>query len=506
MVLRRWVLAGAALMMLNEGCTFDPTQVEKPQSRAAPPAGALSEAVEARVAALPQGFDTALIPLVDGNEALGARLRAIEAAENTIDLKTFLIKPDLAGSLIAVALFEAAERGVAVRLLYDDVFTTARDDQIAKLDSHPNIELRSFNPMSRNAPVVMNFLLDFGRVNRRMHNKAMIVDGALAIVGGRNLADEYYQINTSHEFADFDLLLAGPPVAELARAFDLYWNDPYAVPLAAFETTDPADLRAAVAAFRANANSEEADIYDRAVSSRRLDEALRGLLPPLPGRAEVVVDDPEKLRRRPGAGPYDVAEALYRTISAAEREVLVITPYFVPRDYGADIFEALVARGVRVRVVTNSLASTNHAYVHGGYRPYRERLMAVGVEFYEVREDAPRLTGGHDTPLTMHSKLVVVDDDRVFVSSTNVDPRSIRQNSEIGVVITSPALAGGILRNVAPVFADYTFALSRGPDGETVWDYRGATGPERFTREPGASLLARIVARVTQWLPVESQL
>jgi putative cardiolipin synthase len=503
MVLRAFLIAVLGLGLV--GCTHVPFDAPRTVSRAAPASGELAAAVERRVDALPAG-DTALVPLVDGNLALGTRLRMIEAAQHSVDIKTFLIKPDIAGSLIWLELHEAAERGVRVRLLFDDVFTTAADNQIAELDSHPNVEIRAFNPLSRNSLVPVNFLLDFARVNRRMHNKAMIVDGALAIVGGRNFADEYFQINTSSEFADFDLLVAGAPVDDLSAAFDLYWNDPLAVPMAALEQSDGAALREAVAAFEARTTPERVDIYERAVTSDHLSDILSGSLPPLHGTSRVVVDTPEKLRVPPGKGPYVVGEELYQTMNRASRDVLVITPYFVPEDYGAAFFERLVQRGVRVRIVTNSLAATNHAYVHGGYAPYRDRLLEAGVEFLEVRADAPKLLAGHDTPLTMHTKLAVVDDRIVFVGSTNVDPRSIRQNSEIGMVIDSPALAGDILERVEAVQGDYTFALAPDGKGGILWRYDGKSGSEVFTSEPGASIWARLVATITGWLPVESQL
>jgi putative cardiolipin synthase len=207
----------------------------------------------------------------------------------------------------------------------------------------------------------------------------------------------------------------------------------------------------------------------------------------------------------PGDGPYHVAETLYQTLNRAQREVIVFTPYFVPEDYGAAFFERLAARGVRVRIVTNSLASTNHPYVHGGYARYRERLLEAGVEILEVRADAPKLLGGHDTPLTMHTKLAVIDDRTVFVGSTNIDPRSIRQNTEFGVVIDSPDLAQRILDRIEVAAPDHVFSVVRDDDG-LQWIYDGSSGREVYASEPGASWGAKLVAAITRMLPVESQL
>ena len=494
-----------ACLLLVMGCTYVPFDAPREVSRALPSEGTAA----AGTSALLTGGDServALVPLASGNDALGARLRMIESAERSIDIKTFLIKPDTAGTLIWLKLYEAAERGVRVRLLFDDVFTTARDEQIATLDAHPNVEIRAFNPLSRNSPTAVNFLLDFGRVNRRMHNKAMITDGAFAIIGGRNIADEYYQIGIDHEFADFDLFVAGGPVQDLSSAFDLYWNDPWTLPLSAIATVEDAPLADALERFRSREASDEVRVYQRALESTYLADVRAGRIPYFEGRARVVVDDPAKLRTPPDEGPFDIGVELYQTMNRAKREVLVLTPYFVPEDYGAAYFEALARRGVRVRIVTNSLASTNHAYVHGAYARYRDRLLRAGVEFLEVRSDAAKLVGAAEADLTMHTKLVVVDNRLLFVGSPNLDPRSIRQNTEIGMVIDSPALAGNIRDRVDDVAADYAFKVAIDESGETTWLYEGASARELRRKEPLASGWRVFVATVAGWLPIESQL
>ncbi|WP_425092330.1 phospholipase D family protein [Tropicimonas sp. S265A] len=485
------------------GCTAVPFDPDLPVERALPADDTRLARDTARLFR-GQGMDKVRVaPLVDGNDALGARLRMIEAAERSIDVKTFLIKPDMAGGLMWLALLEAADRGVRVRLLYDDVFTSARDDQIASLDAHPNVDIRAFNPLSRNSTTAMNFVLDFARVNRRMHNKAMIVDGSLAVIGGRNIADEYYQIETDSEFADFDLLVIGAPVKDLSAAFDLYWNDAWSVPMARLADGDIAPLREAQVLFRSAAASEAAEIYDRAVNSTYLRDLLDGRVETFAGSARVVVDDPEKLRTPPGQGPFVVGDSFYNTLMRAQSEVLIITPYFVPEPYGAEVFEALVARGVHVRVTTNALSATNHAYVHGGYAPYRDRLIKAGVEFLEVRPDGPSLVAGVETPLVLHTKLAIVDDQTLFVGSANIDPRSIRQNTEVGMVIESATFAQRFLEFFDPVIEDYAFAVQADANGNPVWQYRGEAVSGS---EPGASAWRKITATIAGWLPVEWQL
>ena len=501
--LRSFLYAAIALQLI--ACTYVPFDVQREVSVAISPEGTRAALTATRLTGGGEE-DVILAPLADGNDALGARLGMIESAERSIDIKTFLIKPDVAGTLIWLKLYEAAERGVRIRLLYDDVFTSATDDQIATLDAHPNVEIRVFNPLSRNSILAVNFLLDFGRVNRRMHNKAFIVDGSFAIIGGRNYADEYFQIGIDHEFADFDLFVAGEPVRELSSAFDLYWNDPWTVPLSSLASSSDLPAAQALQSFRKRADTDEVQIYQRAIASRYLADLRSGRVPVFEGRAHVIVDDPDKLRAPPEVGPYAVGNALLQTINLARHDVLVMTPYFVPEEYGALFFEDLVTRGVHVRIATNSLASTNHAYVHGAYARYRDRLSAAGVEFIEARADAAILTGSADAPLTMHTKLVIVDDRYLFVGSPNFDPRSIRQNAEVGMVIDSPDLALSIRERVDEIAKDYAFRYETGSNGAAIWRYDGTQQQEVFTREPLASFWRTFIATVAGLLPIESQL
>ncbi|MEM6578594.1 MAG: phospholipase D family protein, partial [Pseudomonadota bacterium] len=422
-----------------------------------------------------------------------------------------LAKPDLAGSLVGLELFKAAERGVRVRLLVDDAFTKSKDRDLAAFDAHPNIEVRIFNPMSRNSIKAMGYLLDFGRVNRRMHNKAFIVDGHMAIIGGRNIADEYFQIDTSSEFADFDLFVAGPVVDDLGAGFDTYWSDRWSVPVASlYAGASDEEVRAAIAAFDSRAQSPEADIYRRARESRYLSDLREGRIKPVSGTATAVVDPPGKLRLRQGGTRQDTARKLMTAMDRARSDIVLLTPYFVPEAYGAEFFARLAQRGVRVRVVTNSLASTNHPYVHGGYTPYRRTLLKAGIELYEIRADAAQHLGlvPMDSPLklTMHTKVVVIDDDQVFISSMNWDPRSIKLNSELGLLIDSPSLNRDLRSGIDDGIDDFTFRVGLFEDGRLVWDDLSGDPVLRRFDEPGASGFEKFIADVTTLLPVEGQL
>ncbi|MGR3661275.1 MAG: phospholipase D-like domain-containing protein, partial [Paracoccaceae bacterium] len=218
-----------------------------------------------------------IAPLSSGNDALGVRLRMIEQAEHALDLQYFLIKPDSAAVLISAKLLEAADRGVRIRFLLDDVFTTVKDSELAQLDSHPNIEIRIFNPLSRNTAGFMNYLLDFSRVNRRMHNKSIVVDNAMAVIGGRNIADEYFQIGTDTIFADFEMFIIGPAVQDISATFDLFWNDEYAVPIRALYTREvEATPDASELAIAVVDGHSVPDIYQHAINSTYLNDISAG--------------------------------------------------------------------------------------------------------------------------------------------------------------------------------------------------------------------------------------
>ena len=490
-------------------CTYVPFDAPR-EPRPAPGNSGRTHA-ERRIAEVrsSRAGQTAFYPLVAGNDALGARLSLIAAAESQIDIQTFLIKPDSAAALISLALIEAADRGVNVRLLVDDVFTTASDAQIAYLAAHPRISVRLFNPLSRQSPKAMNYLIDFGRVNRRMHNKAFIVDRGVAVIGGRNIADEYYQVDTTTEFADFDLFMAGPAVSDLTHAFEIFWSDRWSVPAGAFwpKEVDPAEVRAGLE-MRAAAGA--AGVYRRAMGSTYLQDLRSGAVPATWGRARVVSDLPRKLRVSPGPGERRVGDALVQRLVAAKTQVTVISPYFVPRAWGADLFTELAQRGVRVRIVTNSLAANNHPYVHGGYLRHRKALLEAGVELYEVRADVLERLGetapGSDTQLTMHTKLIIIDEDTSFVGSLNFDPRSININSEMGVFIDGPHAARGFLAAIEEDLKKYAFRVMRTEQGALrwVWSYDNRT--EVFSSDPGASLLRKATAGIAAVLPIEGQL
>ncbi len=500
----RRVLTGAALVCL-QACSGAPLDQNTTvtQARDAPHSTLVSSA-----RGLSRG-QAGFVPLSDGDQALGARLRLIEGAQDTLDLQYFLMKPDLGGALIADALLKAADRGVRVRLLLDDFFTTVDDSSLSLIDAHDNIAVRIYNPAARPWPKPLGMALEFSRVNRRMHNKSFTADQAFAIIGGRNIADEYFQLNTSSEFADFDLLVVGPPVREIGEEFDLYWNDGWAVPLSSlYERASAQELRDARAELAAELKPAR-QVYEDAVENPYIREIGSSAVPIYRGQVELVVDPPQKLKQPVRGGPRPLAETLLAQMRDAKREVILLTPYFVPEDYGARLFSDLAQRGVRVRIVTNSLAATNHAYVHAGYRRHRAALLRAGVELYELRADSLQELGlvpaESEVGVVMHTKLAVIDD-TVFVGSLNLDPRSIKQNAELGLFMESQRFAQEILSDLEQGLVDYTYRIALDDNERLQWRYEQ---PDQITikaTEPGATFWKQLVVGITALLPVEQQL
>ncbi|WP_193139350.1 phosphatidylserine/phosphatidylglycerophosphate/cardiolipin synthase family protein [Meridianimarinicoccus sp. MJW13] len=493
------------------GCAPVPLDAPKPVSRALVSDGStmLQRIARTHTSDNPDG-DSSLVTLEDGNIALGARLRLIERAERTLDLQYFLMKPDLGSALVLTALLDAADRGVRVRVLLDDVFTTMSDDALGLLDVHPGIEVRIFNPSPRPGWKAAGFVTDFNRVNRRMHNKSFVADGSWAIVGGRNIADEYFQIDTSSEFADFEMLVIGPAVQGISASFDHYWNDGWSVPIGQLQRDPSPEELAEVRANLVARLKPARNVYEGAVNDPFFKRLSAGQIPSFTGRVEVVVDDPAKLKVPVPEGQKILAQDLLTRMKNAKKRVVLLTPYFVPEDYGARLFSDLAERGVRVQIVTNSLGSTNHAYVHAGYRRHREALLAAGVELYEIRSDTPQALGlvpeGDETGLVMHTKLAVIDDDAVFVGSLNLDPRSIKQNTEFGTFVRSRAFAGAVwsaLDNDLPL---YTYRVVAGPDGDLLWYYDAPGAASVTDREPGATAWKNFVVGLTAFLGIEEQL
>jgi putative cardiolipin synthase len=413
-------------------------------------------------------------PLSKGFDAFGARLALMAAAEASIDAQYFLMKPDNAGLVFGGKLLEAAGRGVRVRLLLDDIFTTVDDVDLAMLDNHPNIEVRIFNPISRKGVYAFNYVGHFSLANRRMHNKAFIVDNQIAVVGGRNIAAEYYQLETTGEFLDFDMVAAGPIVREVSTEFDTYWNHELAVPMAAlYQEKDQAKMEESRATLLQEMSEAGDTIYADAINTELMKQFFAHTLPPYIAEATLLTDKPEKLLVEVSDDQQILVNALRDAMDSAEQEIYIFTPYFIPRKRGIEFIQQLRARGIRIVILTNSLATNNHTSVHSAYATYRKDLLRAGVELWEARADAAKITDpdGNTTleSLTLHTKGILIDRKRIFVGSLNLDPRSIDINTEMGLLIESPEMGAQLADSSSENIAAIAYQLKLDDNNKISW-------------------------------------
>jgi cardiolipin synthase C len=501
----------AILLILVAACAGVPFDYPKTPSQAI----AISPATAAGEIALEwrqrHGKLSGFVALSDGIDGLGARLKLMEAAQRSIDAQYFIIKKDDAGRLFVGKMLRAADRGVRVRLLVDDIFSPGADQSFTLMDSHPNIEVRLFNPLTRQSFRYWSYLVDFNRANRRMHNKSFTVDNAMTIVGGRNIGAEYFELNQDAKFDDFEVLALGPVVEQVSAGFDEFWNSELSVPVAAFNiSVDPAELDTWRAKIAAELDRGSAGIYGRAVNSPVLADLREHRLEPIAARATLVSDSPEKLQSAVGdAQLATLARETGRRFRAATREIIIITPYFIPLATGSELVEELLGKGIRVVIVTNSLASTNHVPVYSHYTRYRKRLLRAGAEFYEIRAERPGKNNawGHRPDLaTLHSKVTIIDRATIFVGSLNFDPRSLLINSEMGLFIESQPAAHKLTETLAEEIPRVTYKVDLDEQGELRWTYQFGDQHEVLTKSPQTTFGRRFTAGFYRLLPLEKQL
>lgn len=454
---------------------------------------------------------TGAIFLAEGVEAFAARAISARKAGRSLDLQYFIWHNDLTGRLLASEAYDAAERGVRVRILLDDMNASGLDPHLLAMDAHPRIELRLYNPFRnrQGAGRAFELLRRAFSMTHRMHNKAWIADGRLAIIGGRNIGEEYFGAGSGMNFRDLDLLLLGPAVHQASTIFDSYWNSSAAVPITTLGARDPQALRTLMHAVQQDARGAAARRYlDRVAASQLVRDYYRRTLQPHWSTGIEVVADPPIKWTDDDRGRWLIGR-LAPTISATRRKALVISPYFVPGEDGVERLAALTRRGAYVGVVTNSLAATDVYPVHSGYAQYRDRLLRQGVDLHELRA-RPRAqpSQGLIRPgASLHTKAFVLDDASGFVGSFNVDPRSKNLNTEMGVLFYDPVMARQLrdeyLRLADPAVSYWVY---RDRNGELRWLDRAQPTPVVLEHEPDAGLLSRALARASGWLPIESQL
>jgi putative cardiolipin synthase len=452
-----------------------------------------------------------LVLLDDNLDAFAARALSVRRAGRSLDVQTYIWKNDLTGRLLANEILAAADRGVRVRLLLDDVNLYAHDRALFALDAHSNIAVRLFNPsLNRGSRLrrSIEMALRAVRATRRMHHKAWLADGRLAVVGGRNIGNAYFDAASASNFRDLDLLMLGPAVDEASAIFDGFWNCQAALPITALFGRREARLARLRKRLAATAAGLQARPYLASVAEQEtVHDTLSGKAPVhWTADVRVVSDPPEKVDNA-GQERWLIRQ-IRPVVASARSELEIVSPYFIPGAEGTEELLGIVRRGVRVSILTNSLAATDVVAAHGAYAGFRRALIEGGVRLLELkpykgRSAHSRLGSSH---ASLHTKAFTVDDREGFVGSMNFDPRSISLNAEMGVIFGHPDL----VREVRDVFADeaspaksYRLAVER---GRLVWHDEAEQPATMFRREPLASLSRRLAAGIIGWLPIRSQL
>ena len=448
--------------------------------------------------------------LSDGLEAYAARSIITRQAGRSLDLQYYMWHDDLLGHLLAHDVQQAAERGVRVRLLLDDMNAAGLDPQMLALDNHPNIEIRLYNPF-RNRDGLWRLVEMVQRVfsiNHRMHNKAWIADGRVAIVGGRNIGAEYFDARPDVNFRDLDLLLAGPVANDASSIFDDFWNSDAVVPIAALHQSTDQQMANFISQAELDARQQEAAPYLQRVRARFTDAYLSKQLDLYWTDGVRIHSDPP---RKPSGGDSSqwLVTRLVEVLRSAEHKSLLISPYFVPGAVGTKGLIQQAHNGVQVGIITNSLAANDVPAVHSGYMHYRRPLLAGGVQLYELkaRGHVEKASTFGSSGASLHTKAFVVDDRRGFVGSFNLDPRSAYLNTEMGALFDDPVLAARLREEYLRLSsAELSYWVYLNKDHELRWLDRASTPPISLRTEPDTGLMQRASTQVISWLPLESQL
>ena len=529
----RW----AALLTLGawlSGCAALPSEVERPVSTALanPAETRLGQLVEARAAQAGTRNDSGFALVNNPELAFTSRMALINAAQKTLDIQYYAIHADETTDRMFDALRAAAARGVRIRILLDDFNTTGKNAQVLKLAFEKNIDLRLFNPLPGGRGSVffriLGSLKDMARIQRRMHNKTFIADNAVAITGGRNLGETYFGQGQETNFIDADVLSAGRITRELSHSFDLYWNNPLAYPVQSLLTEKEIEaLKPAAPAARASVDGQTAPSSDGAANPGtpvRTTTATNGtvsVIAPLPDTTRLsqlpwiwapsvlLADKPSKI----AADADDVREAqdtavdgLLQLMSQANSDLLIVSPYFVPGRRMMTQLAAIREKGVRIRVLTNSLASNDAPAAHVGYARYRKELLALGIDIYEMRAEQEgtlsSISGlgssgsGGGSRASLHAKVVVQDKRLLVIGSLNLDLRSQLQNTEVALIIRSRKLSADATRLIELALSSGAYKVELQPDGQLIWRAPQGSGLKDSTTEPDASLGLKLMLKL----------
>ena len=462
-------------------------------------------------------------PLSLGMDAFVARVGLIDAAQRSLDFQYYVWHDDSTGTLLIDRLLRAADRGVRVRVLLDDLDTAGKDRGIALIDAHPNIEIRLYNPFANRGARAMDFATDLKRVNHRMHNKSLTADNQATIVGGRNIGNEYFGAASHAEFSDLDVLALGPIVKDVSSMFDKYWNSDWVIPVKAFakgKAITEESLAQARVGFEKKVEEEESSPYVAAIhQSGVLQRMQYNQMQFHWGQAVLFYDDPSKIEATELTADSHLALQLLPYIQKTTEELIIISPYFVPGHALVNALGDMVKRGIHVRILTNSLAANDVGVVHAGYMRYRMPLLKKGIELYEFKAVQNAETKQHEkqwagsSQASLHAKTFGLDRRAVFVGSFNLDPRSVALNTELGVLFESQELAGALSEGFDRTIMNSAYRLELrpmpadeygSPQYALQWVTKENGKEVRYNSEPGTTWWQRVVTGFLSIFVIES--
>lgn len=511
----------SAIVLFFSNCASLPKDVDRPVSHALTETQdtQLGEFVEERQEG--DSEQSGFYLLGKGLDAFVARAVLARKAERSLDVQYYLYHKDLVGWLFTYELLQAADRGVRVRILVDDMDLAGRDPGVAATDSHPNVEVRIFNPFSRETGRTSQFITRMGSVTRRMHNKSFTADNQITILGGRNIGNEYFQADPDLEFADLDVMCVGPVAMDVSSVFDRYWNSELAYPVAELLKDDPptpekvGQLRGELEQYVAE--KQNSPYLEALQNSDLADKMRKDQVEFRWGKSKIVYDQPEKLLHKFEETEYHLAPMLRPYWQNVKKDLIIFSPYFVPGKKGTAFLTQLARRGVRVRILTNSLASNDVGLVHAGYKKYRRKLLRAGVELYELNKKLTReqRKKAKESPVgssmaSLHAKSFVFDRKQVFIGSLNLDPRALLHNTEIGVILTVPEIAEEMVawfeENVPRIA--FKLELKKNEEGFELLYWHGYENEQKvvYTHEPHTGFFRRLGIGFMSWWPIESQL
>ena len=452
--------------------------------------------------------------LHDNLDAFSSRILLIDAANKSIDAQYYAVEDQLTGKLFLKHLLDAANRGVRIRLLIDDLKTDGRDAMFAALDTHPNMSIKAFNPFSFRTFPSLNFLTEFKRLDRRMHNKSFNVDNIVTILGGRNIGDKYFSASTSLEFKDLDIMIVSTKISnQVSNIFDEYWNDSYAYPFSKLHQhkADDPSLKDVNKALERYSQKNDNSIYaTHARKSNILKQLKSKQLKFIWAKGNVYADSVKQAHMPRKEHRYSMAPKILTFANKSQKSILIISPYFVPKHWGKNVFSDWIKRGIKVRIVTNSLASNDVYATHAGYVKYRKQLLRLGVEIYELKSNRSSDEGGIKSNVSgLHAKSFIFDEKNIFIGSMNLDTRSIELNSDMGVLIKSTVLSKNMLywinKNLTKMTYKVVLKHHRGFD-KLIWIDYTSSNTKYYDTEPNVGFFKRMTIDVLKILPIKDEL